>query len=380
MDVNIADIDMDGDNDVVGIAYFGNEIKWWENKQPVGNITGSVSPAFSGITIDLLDDQNTLIQSTLTDEDGFYEFPDLEPSNYVVTLVEPLGYTVDQNDVPVSLEAGETDTVNFELSPIITTNNARSKGYWKHQVKANQSGKGNHDYTTEELEGFANDIFSHFYGNPINPIAVEGVTYVNNPPGALDIDDLEYMLTINQGGSTMYERACQQYLALLLNVTSDKLAQYADASEDGATVSQAIVYINDLLGTEDELAKDIAETLNQGELVETGNIPLTTPNVIFSDEVNEMVAMGPLSFPLSSAYPNPFTPPTTLTYSLPTAAPVTLSIYDIRGQLVTTLVDGHRDAGIHEVVFDASGLASGIYLAHIEAGSRSSVQKLMLLK
>ncbi len=67
-------------------------------------------------------------------------------------------------------------------------------------------------------------------------------------------------------------------------------------------------------------------------------------------------------------------------YTLPSAAPVTLSIYNIQGRLLTTLVDGHLDAGIHEVLFDASGLASGIYLARIEAGSRSAVQKLILLK
>jgi hypothetical protein len=92
------------------------------------------------------------------------------------------------------------------------------------------------------------------------------------------------------------------------------------------------------------------------------------------------VSAKPSKFTISSAYPNPFNPTTTLTYSLPAAAEVTLSIYDISGRLLTTLVDGYRDAGIHEVLFDASGLASGIYLARIEAGSRSAVRKLMLLK
>jgi hypothetical protein len=89
---------------------------------------------------------------------------------------------------------------------------------------------------------------------------------------------------------------------------------------------------------------------------------------------------SPQDYVVLNPHPNPFNPTTTLTYSLPAAAPVTLSIYDISGRLVTTLVDGYRDAGIHEVVFDASGLASGIYLAHIEAGGRSAVQKLMLMK
>jgi hypothetical protein len=80
------------------------------------------------------------------------------------------------------------------------------------------------------------------------------------------------------------------------------------------------------------------------------------------------------------ADPNPLNPSTTLTYSLPAAARVRLSIYDIRGRMVASLVDGYGDAGVHEAHFDASGLPSGIYCARLEAGSRRAAQKLMLLK
>jgi len=59
---------------------------------------------------------------------------------------------------------------------------------------------------------------------------------------------------------------------------------------------------------------------------------------------------------------------------------VKLSIYDIQGRLLATLVDGFRNAGIHEVTFGASDLSSGIYFAQIEAGNRSAIQKLMLVK
>jgi hypothetical protein len=66
--------------------------------------------------------------------------------------------------------------------------------------------------------------------------------------------------------------------------------------------------------------------------------------------------------------------------SLPAAAGVKLSIYDIRGRLVASLVDGYRDAGVHEAHFDAAGLPSGIYCARLDAGSRRAVQKLVLLR
>jgi len=83
---------------------------------------------------------------------------------------------------------------------------------------------------------------------------------------------------------------------------------------------------------------------------------------------------------LVSAYPNPFNPNTNLIFSLETAERVKLSVYDIQGRLLTTLVDGYRDAGVHEVTFGASDLSSGIYFAQIEIGTRSSIQKLMLVK
>ncbi|TKJ42357.1 hypothetical protein CEE37_01360 [candidate division LCP-89 bacterium B3_LCP] len=346
---------------------------------PIAHIAGTVTPPYQGVTIDLLDDGSQLLESTLTDENGEYSFPDIDPGDYIVELVEPLGFAVNQNDVPVELDAGETDTVDFVLTPLVTTNDARSKGFWKHQVKANQSGKGNPQYSEDELLGFSQEIFDHFYSNTVNSIEVDGVTYVGTPVTALTMDDLEYILNINQGGSSMYERACQQYLALLLNVVSDKLGQYMDASDDGATVSQAIVYIQDLLGVDDELAKDIAETLNQAQTVAAGVIPLGTPNVIFSEELEAMI-LTPSTFEFHPAHPNPFNPTTTISYSLPTEAKVKLSIYDIRGAVVTSLVDGFRQAGSHEITFNAASLPSGIYLARLESGGQKSVQKLVLIK
>ncbi|MFH1734721.1 MAG: T9SS type A sorting domain-containing protein, partial [bacterium] len=64
-----------------------------------------------------------------------------------------------------------------------------------------------------------------------------------------------------------------------------------------------------------------------------------------------------------------------------------LNVYDIQGRLVATLVDGYRDEGLHEVTFDATGLAAGVYLYKLTHASSSSGQKhatltgkMMLLK
>ena len=343
-------------------------------------ITGSVIPQFAGLTIDLFDDVNMLmlVSSTLTASDGTYLFPDLEPGDYIVELIEPLGFSIDQNNVPVSLAGGDTAVVNFELSQSVVANDARSKGYWKHQVNANISGNGNIDYTTEELLEFSLDIFDHFAGNSGSPVMVEDVSYVYNPPVALGMDDMQYMLNINQGGSTMYDRACQQFLTLLLNVVSDKLGQYFQASEDSATVSQAIVYIDEILETESELAKDIAETLNQGQMVAAGVIPLTTPNIIFGVEIEGI--LQPLTFEFKNPAPNPFNPETRISFSLPEASEVSLVVYDVQGREVATLVNGWQPAGMHEVTFNASDLTSGVYFARLTAGEFQGIKKLLLLK
>jgi hypothetical protein len=78
--------------------------------------------------------------------------------------------------------------------------------------------------------------------------------------------------------------------------------------------------------------------------------------------------------------PNPFNPATVASFELRVPSYVNLKVYDTSGRLVTTLVEGWREAGAHEVTFDGSKLASGIYLAKLQAGEQTSIQKLALIK
>jgi hypothetical protein len=88
----------------------------------------------------------------------------------------------------------------------------------------------------------------------------------------------------------------------------------------------------------------------------------------------------PEAYQLDQNYPNPFNPTTHLRYGLPGAAMVTVSVYNIFGQMVATLVDEAQSAGYHDVVFDGGGLASGLYFYRLQAGSFVDSKKLMLLK
>ncbi len=94
----------------------------------------------------------------------------------------------------------------------------------------------------------------------------------------------------------------------------------------------------------------------------------------------------PTQFYLSQNFPNPFNPSTKITYSLPTESKVELRVYNMLGELITTLVDETNRAGNHTVVWNARNLASGVYLCRITINSisknqeYSSVKKMVLLK
>jgi len=85
-------------------------------------------------------------------------------------------------------------------------------------------------------------------------------------------------------------------------------------------------------------------------------------------------------YALAQNYPNPFNPATTITYQLPKSGSVTLKIFDILGNEVRTLVDENREMGRYTVQFDASSLASGMYVYQLRVNDYSSTKKLMLMK
>ncbi|MFQ5752250.1 MAG: T9SS type A sorting domain-containing protein [bacterium] len=117
-----------------------------------------------------------------------------------------------------------------------------------------------------------------------------------------------------------------------------------------------------------------------GEDILIGNFDATA-DVVTSVENGDVDRRTiPKEFRLEQNYPNPFNPTTTIQFALPKPCKVTLKLYDILGRDVATLVDEEFEPGEYKVVFDAQGLASGVYFYRIQAGGFIKTKKLLLLK
>ncbi|MBO6522364.1 MAG: VCBS repeat-containing protein [Balneolaceae bacterium] len=95
---------------------------------------------------------------------------------------------------------------------------------------------------------------------------------------------------------------------------------------------------------------------------------------------NEVIEDLPTKVALEQNYPNPFNPSTTISYSVPKEADVSLLVFDITGRLVGTLVQQRKTAGNHTIAFDAQNLSSGVYIYRLQIGNQLITKKMTLIK
>ena len=106
-------------------------------------------------------------------------------------------------------------------------------------------------------------------------------------------------------------------------------------------------------------------------------IALTSTEIVTG--MKDQILM-PTEFRLSQNYPNPFNPTTKIQFSLPKATTVKLAVFDVLGRAMTALVEGYKQAGTYSVQFDASRLASGIYLCRLSTPETSLTRIMTLIK
>ncbi len=97
--------------------------------------------------------------------------------------------------------------------------------------------------------------------------------------------------------------------------------------------------------------------------------------------VKEAKSEIPAVFSLAQNYPNPFNPSTMIQFTVPSTGRAVLKVFNVLGQEVATLFNGEATAGVnHQVQFNASNLASGVYFSRLEFGGKMQMNKMLLLK
>jgi hypothetical protein len=350
-----------------------------------GTVTASCTDgtyAAYGVTLDAFDvATGALVANAITAEDGAYVFEDLPAGSYTITVVAPLGQDVDQNDAAVAISGGTSTQVDFTLSCAPAIGERRGSGFWKHEFGVATGGSGKAEIEPATLCSYLDLIEARFNSNTINQVIVY------EPPASGTCEDklqAAAALLNLKGRQEMIARARQKFLSLLLDVAAGSIVLHAPASTDGATTSQAVTFVDRLLDDpagDNELAKDVVETLLRGDLVATGVIPVDTENIAYKTAPD----VARPNFGLVGARPNPFNPRSTIEFALAKPGAAYLRIYDLAGRLVREFDLGERSAGVGTVQWlgdDQQGqsVSSGVYIVRLVSEAAFDVMRITLLK
>jgi len=349
-----------------------------------GTVTDDAGTPLGGVTINLYNvvsdgsgaDILNFLDTGLSSGDGTYSFTGLQLDKYFVEAVVPAGYT-SGSDLGATFEpaCGVAFQHNVRLDRQQIVPAARTIGFWKHQFNVALTGRGTAQVSRNDLLTYLTAIRSRFV------LKYDVFSFLN---GVSDLDEANGLLSLKK--ASMNARAQEQLLALILNVVSGRLATFTVISDDGATVSMAISYaaslIVDTYAPNDETAKTICDLINNGAKVPVDVIPPKTPQIAYRPLPNSGPPAAVVLYPNE---PNPFNPSTRISFSLPAAERVDLSIYDVGGRRLATLVSAVLPAGEHSRVWNGrdeggNALASGVYLYRLRTGSSLEQRTMVLIK
>ncbi len=158
-----------------------------------------------------------------------------------------------------------------------------------------------------------------------------------------------------------------------VNISSNQTSGF-NIGSNPKVITGPTVFDGTLSGAKGNMILYVFDNTNSSIFAESSPIAINVLNGI--ENTNSL----PKEYALLQNYPNPFNPTTLIKYDLPKAGLVTLKVYDLLGREVATLINRNQAAGKYSVQFNASKLASGVYIYRIESNNFSAVKKLMLLK
>jgi hypothetical protein len=237
------------------------------------------------------------------------------------------------------------------------------RGYWIRTTMAGYLYKGGADNTPKEpavnpLDNFAKLVFSS--GEDVN-----ASLYLGN---AAQITTDYSMPPVPPSG--IYD----------VRFGTDKLVEALGGNhvlKISSATAETRLRVNNTGGMKFRIKDGIDGSILNKELTEGTEIiiPANLNNLIL-----ETSAVIPLTYELGQNYPNPFNPVTTIKYQIPEDGTVKMSVYDVLGKEIKTLVNDFLAAGAYEVRLDASDLSSGIYFYQMRAGHFEEMRKMVVIK
>jgi hypothetical protein len=400
------DVDGDGDVDVLGAARSANDITWWENDGEENftehTIDGDYDGAWSvyAIDVDSDDDVDVLGAAFDVDEITWWENDGNERfTEHTITDDYYAANSVYATDVDGD---GDVDILGaaFDGNDITWWENDGAQNFIQHTVDDYFIGARSVYATDIDGDGDVDILGAAYEGGEISwweqPASLEialnplGMPIVIPPQGGVfafvvsvsnydvEIHTAEVWFAIETPGSSQFLIFGPNEFTFVPGLTiSHMLFQIVPRNAPAGEYT-----FNAFLGEHpwNVMSSDFFRFAKEGESRDwTGQDGWELTGDFFDDAL-EIAETIPIELEMLSAHPNPFNPTTSISFALPVSARVTLAVYDISGRQVATLVGGWREVGVHEVTFDGSGFASGIYIYRLEADQFSAHGKMVLLK
>ena len=251
-----------------------------------------------------------------------------------------------------------------------------------------QIGDANIDGTIDVIDVVT--IIGMIFGD-ILPLPIQLYTADLNSDGFINIQDVVELIPIILGGnlsrglpisySNIYKRGNKVSIDISGSLAGLQLEVGGEFSIDPQSIQNGwnyrrdddtiLIYSLDALQWTTDILFDF-----------TGNLEIYSAISVdwFGNAITTNIIILPEDFKLHPAYPNPFNPVTTFNYDIPYDAYVVIKVFDVRGKEVAELVNGMIKEGVHEVVWDASKLSSGMYFLRMTSGDFKAVQKIIFLK
>lgn len=328
---------------------------------------------------------------------GILEFVSLEPSTSGVSAQgDHVGWrywdsTIGWTNLATPFSYGEWVTLRIELDPIAEVYNYYLDGSYVASAAGGQNFIrelfiNSYNYGLDVFPNLDNGSYAaHWHAGGTSGRATFGFVSkykkgANVPTGATQFQFKD--------GNLNFHSNVQDWLVVNQGGTNAQFKGSGTVNGSGDYGFMIWASDGDLNDTEDTFRIKIWEADTEAVVYDTGtaqaigggNIKIHTGGKGKNGKRGETADGVPTEFALGDNYPNPFNPATRLSFDLPEASSVRLTVFDAIGRRVAVLADGSFDAGTHAVTFNADSMPSGLYLYRIEAGSFTQTKRMLLLK